>query len=76
MFAHSDRLSEAYATEIGRDTISRITDVLLEDVAAWRSRPLDRVYPIVYFDAMFVNVREDRSVRAGLLPRAWGILPR
>ena len=59
----SSHLSELYDTEIGRDTISRITDAVLEDVAAWRSRPLDRVYPIVYFDAMFVKVREDRSVK-------------
>jgi len=56
-------LSELYGTEIGRDTISRITDAVLEDVQAWRTRPLDRVYPIVYFDAMFVKVREDRSVK-------------
>lgn len=59
----SAHLSEIYGTEIGRDSISRITDAVLEDVAAWRSRPLDRVYPIVYFDAMFVKVREDRSVK-------------
>ena len=56
-------LSELYGTEIGRDTISRITDAVLEDVAAWRTRPLDAVYPIVYFDAMVVKVREDRSVQ-------------
>lgn len=59
----SSHLSELYGTEIGRDTISRITDAVLEDVQAWRTRPLDRVYPIVYFDAMFVKVREDRSVK-------------
>jgi transposase-like protein len=59
----STHLSELYGTEIGRDSISRITDAVLEDVRAWRSRPLDRVYPIVYFDAMFVKVREDRSVQ-------------
>jgi putative transposase len=59
----SAHLSELYGTEIGRDTISRITDAVLEDIAAWRSRPLDRVYPIVYFDAMVVKVREDRSVQ-------------
>jgi putative transposase len=59
----SHHLSELYATEIGRDTISRITDAVLDDVQAWRSRPLDRVYPIVYFDAMVVKVREDRSVK-------------
>jgi putative transposase len=36
---------------------------VLEDVAAWRTRPLEAVYPIVYFDAMMVRVREDRSVQ-------------
>ena len=69
----SSHLSELYDTEIGRDTISRITDAVLEDVAAWRSRPLDRVYPIVYFDAMFVKVREDRSVRARACYLALGV---
>jgi len=69
----SSHLSELYATQIGRDTISRITDAVLEDVAAWRSRPLDRVYPIVYFDAMFVKVREDRSVRSRACYLALGV---
>ncbi|MEO8966198.1 MAG: IS256 family transposase [Solirubrobacteraceae bacterium] len=59
----SSHLSELYGTEIGRDTVSRITDAVLEDVAAWRTRPLETVYPIVYFDAMIVKVREDRSVQ-------------
>jgi putative transposase len=56
-------LSGLYGTEIGRDTISRVTDAVLEDIAAWRSRPLETLYPIVYFDALMVKVREDRSVR-------------
>jgi putative transposase len=38
-------LSGLYGVEIGRDTISRVTDAVLEDVAAWRSRPLEAVYP-------------------------------
>jgi putative transposase len=59
----SAHLSELYGTEIGRDTISTITDAVLADVEAWRTRPLDRVYPIIYFDAMRVKVREDRSVQ-------------
>jgi transposase-like protein len=59
----SDHLSELYGTELGRDTISRITDAVLDDVAAWRTRPLESVYPIVYFDALRVKVREDRSVK-------------
>jgi mutator family transposase len=42
----SGHLSELYGTEIGRDTISRITDAVLEDVAAWRTRPLEQVCPI------------------------------
>ena len=55
-------LSELYGTEIGRDTISRVTDAVLEDIAAWRTRPLAAIYPIVYFDCLMVRVREDRSV--------------
>ncbi len=38
-----------YGVEVGRDTISRVTDAVLDDVQAWRSRPPERVYPIVYF---------------------------
>jgi putative transposase len=55
-------LSDLYGTEIGRDTISRVTDAVREDIATWRTRPLAAVYPIVYFDCLMVRVREDRSV--------------
>jgi putative transposase len=66
-------LTELYGVEIGRDTVSRVTDAVLEDVAAWRSRPLERVYPIVYFDALMVKVREDRSVRTRACYLAMGV---
>lgn len=56
-------LGDLYGIQVGRDTISRVTDAVLEDVEAWRTRPLETVYPIVYFDALRVKVREDRSVR-------------
>jgi putative transposase len=69
----SAHLAELYGVDVGRDTISRVTDAVLEDVALWRSRPLDRVYPIVYFDAMFVKVREDRSVRSRACYLALGV---
>jgi putative transposase len=59
----SAHLAELYGVQIGRDTISTVTDAVLADVEAWRTRPLEAVYPIVYFDAMQVRVREDRSVR-------------
>ncbi len=41
-------LSELYGTEIGRDTVSRVTDAVLEDIAAWRSRPLAAIYPMEF----------------------------
>jgi putative transposase len=66
-------LSDLYGTEIGRDTISRVTDAVLADVAAWRTRPLEAVYPIVYFDALMVKVREDRSVRTRACYLAIGV---
>lgn len=56
-------LKSLYGVEIGRDTISRVTDAVMGDVQAWRTRPLERVYPIAYFDCLMVKVREDRSVR-------------
>jgi putative transposase len=66
-------LSGLYGTEVGRDTISRVTDAVLEDVQAWRTRPLEAIYPIVYFDAMMVKVREDRSVRTRACYLAVGV---
>jgi putative transposase len=56
-------LKSLYGVEIGRDTVSRVTDAVLADVEAWRTRPLEQVYPIAYFDCLMVKVREDRSVR-------------
>ena len=56
-------LSELYGVQIGRDTISRVTDAVLADVQAWRSRPLDEIHTIISLDCLTVKVREDRSVR-------------
>jgi putative transposase len=66
-------LRDLYGVEIGRDTISRVTDAVLADVQAWRSRPLEAVYPIVYFDALMVKLREDRSVRTRACYLAVGV---
>jgi glycine hydroxymethyltransferase len=57
------QLQEPYGIAIARDTISCVTDAVLEDVQAWRTRRLDEIYAIVYLDALSVKVREDRSVR-------------
>jgi putative transposase len=68
--AHLQRL---YGVQVGRDTISRVTDAVLEDIEAWRARPLEAVYPIVYFDALHVKVAEDRSVRTRACYLAVGV---
>src|SRR4051794_36691268 len=51
-------LADMYGTEISRDTISRITDAVLEDMVAWQNRPLDRVYPVLLIDAIMVKIRD------------------
>ncbi len=51
-------LAEVYGTEVSRETISKITDAVLEDMGDWLNRPLDRVYPVVFIDAIVVKVRD------------------
>jgi putative transposase len=68
-----EHLGDLYGVEIKRDTISRVTDAVLADVEAWRTRPLDAVYPIAYFDCLMVKVREDRSVRTRACYLAIGV---
>src|SRR5215218_5630166 len=67
------RQRRLYGVQVGRDTISRVTDAVLQDIAAWRSRPLEGVYPIVYFDALHVKMTEDRSVRTRACYLAVGV---
>ncbi len=56
-------LAEIYATEVSPDLISRVTDAVLADAKAWQTRPLERVYAIVYLDAMVVKIRDGNVVR-------------
>jgi transposase-like protein len=51
-------LAEVFGTEVSRETISKITDAVLEDMAGWLIRPLDAVYPVVFIDAIHVKVRD------------------
>jgi putative transposase len=51
-------LAEMYGTEISRDTISRITDAVVEEMTAWQHRPLDAVYPVILIDAIVVKIRD------------------
>jgi transposase-like protein len=51
-------LAETYGTRLSRETISKITDSILEEMNAWLMRPLDRVYPVVFIDAIHLKVRD------------------
>jgi putative transposase len=51
-------LAEVYGAEVSRDTVSRITDRVLEGLAEWQNRPLDRVYPVIFIDAIVVKIRD------------------
>jgi len=51
-------LAEVFGTDVSRETISKITDAVLEDMAGWLIRPLDPVYPVVFIDAIHVKVRD------------------
>jgi transposase-like protein len=55
-------LQRTLGVELSRETISNITDAVLEKVKAWQTRPLDPVYPVVYIDALVVNVRDGGHV--------------
>ena len=52
-------LAEIYGTEVSPDLISRVTDAVLDEVREWQSRPLDACYPIVFFDALRVKIRDE-----------------
>jgi putative transposase len=69
----SSHLKDLYGVDVGRDTISRVTDAVLEDIAAWQTRPLDEIFPIVYFDAIMVKMTEDRSVKTRACYLAVGV---
>lgn len=56
-------LARTVGTELSHDTISKITDAVLEEVKAWQARPLEAIYPVVYVDALVVKVRDGAQVR-------------
>ena len=55
-------LLELYEVDVSEALISSVTNTVLDDVRAWQSRPLDRVYPIVYFDGIVVKSGQDGKV--------------
>lgn len=68
-------LQEMYATEVSPDFISSVTDAVMGEVTAWQSRPLEPMYPVVFFDALRVKIREDAVVRNKAVYLALAVLP-
>lgn len=54
----SAHLAEIYGAQVSKETVSRITDRVMEGMAEWQNRPLDRVYPVVFVDAIVVKIRD------------------
>ena len=68
-------LAEMYATEVTPEFISTVTDAVLLEITTWQSRPLEPMYPVIFFDALRVKVREDNVVRNKAVYLALGVRP-
>ncbi len=68
-------LADMYAVEVSPDLISTVTDGIVAEVTAWQSRPLERMYPVVFFDALRVKIRDEATVRSKAIYLALAVLP-
>jgi transposase-like protein len=66
-------LLEAYDTEVSPDLISTVTDAVMSEVLEWQNRPLEPMYPVVFFDALRVKIREEAVVRNKAVYLALGV---
>jgi putative transposase len=68
-------LQDIYGAEVSADLISTVTDAVMTEVADWQSRPLEALYPVMFFDAIRVKVRDQGSVANKAVYLALGITP-
>jgi putative transposase len=66
-------LRELYGIEVSPDLVSAVTDAVLDEIAAWQTRPLEPVYPLVFFDALRVKIRDEGLVRNKAVHIALGV---
>jgi putative transposase len=66
-------LAEQYGAEVSPDLISSVTDAVMSEVTAWQARALEPLYPVVFFDALRVKIREDAVVRNKAIYLALGV---
>ena len=67
-------LAEMYAVDVSPGLISSVTDAVLSEVSSWQARPLEAMYPVVFFDALRVKIRQDGVVRNKAVYLALGML--
>ena len=67
-------LRDPYSTDVSPDFISSVTDAVLTEVTAWQQRPLEPRYPVIFFDALRVKIRDDGGVRNTAVYVALGVL--
>ena len=68
-------LAEMYAVEVSHDLISTVTDAVHAEVTAWQQRALEPMYPVVFFDALRVKMRDEGTVRSKAVYLALAVLP-
>lgn len=66
-------LKESYDVEVSAEFISSVTEAVMAEVTAWQSRPLEPMYPVVFFDALRVKIKEDAVVRNKAIYLALGV---
>ena len=68
-------LLEMYGVEVSPEFISSVTDAVMAEVSTWQARALEPLYPVVFFDALRVKIREEAVVRNKAIYLALGVLP-
>jgi len=68
-------LEELYGVDVSPALISTVTDAVLDEVTAWQQRPLAPLYPVVFFDALRVKIRDEGTVRSKAIYLALGVTP-
>jgi putative transposase len=66
-------LRDLYGIDVSPDLISAVTDAVLDEIATWQARPLEPVYPLVFFDALRVKIRDEGLVRNKAVHIALGV---
>ncbi|CUI84788.1 Transposase and inactivated derivatives [Achromobacter sp. 2789STDY5608621] len=68
-------LAESYGTEVSPDFVSSVTDEVMAETIGWQNRPLEAMYPVVFFDALRVKIRDDGGVSNKAVIWRWACRP-